>query len=79
MVDTAETPEATEKELTLTITLNLETNTISILGPINDKVVAYGMIEFARDAIFEHHRKMEVSKIVTVPGSRMLNFVRGKK
>ena len=74
-----ETQEVEKTELTLTITLDLNTNNISILGPINDKVVAYGMIEFARDAIFEHHRKMEVSKIVTVPGSRMLNFVRGKK
>ena len=74
----AESAESNEKT-TLVITLNLETNNISIQGPINDKVLAYGMLEFARDAIFEHHKKLESEKIIKVNGQRnIMSFVRGK-
>lgn len=71
--------EDLSKTMVLVISLNLETNNISIQGPINDKVLAYGMLEFARDAIFEHHKKLEKTAIIPVNGNGIMNFVRGKK
>ena len=44
-------------EIVLTITLS-PSGLISVNGPIQDKVLAYGMLEYAKDAIYDHHVKV---------------------
>lgn len=46
-------------ELTITITKDLQTGSVSVSGAIGDTTVAYGMLENARDAIYDHHKQQE--------------------
>lgn len=40
------------------LTIQLNTNgTVTVNGPITDKVLSYGMLELAKDAISEYHRR----------------------
>lgn len=46
--------ELASNERFMKITLH-ETGAVSVSGCINDKILAYGMLEYARDAIHAHH------------------------
>lgn len=47
---------------------------VAVKGQIEDSLVAYGMLELARDAIQLHHASAEVSPLLLPPSAR----VRGK-
>jgi hypothetical protein len=44
-------------QLQLVITLD-EAGQVSVQGPIEQKIVCYGLLEVARDAIAEHHARL---------------------
>lgn len=48
-------------QLVITIEDNDQTN---VSGPINDKLLCYGMLEVARDAIQSHHAKVALRQSV---------------
>ncbi len=50
-------------ELTLTIKLT-SAGAINVSGPIDNKILAYGLLEAAREAIADHHAKLSKSAIV---------------
>ena len=53
----------------LTITLDQATGNVNVTGPIDNKFVAFGMIEMAKEAISEWHRQNAGGgKIVPVHG-----------
>lgn len=65
--DNAEAPSAV---LQLVITLDQMTGAVNVTGPINNGMVAYGMLESAKDAIRDHIRNNQ-SPIVR-PGNLSL-------
>lgn len=46
-------------EVTLTITLNLQNGQVGVSGPIDNRTMAYGMLEAARDAIYDYGKQQE--------------------
>ena len=52
-------------------------DTISLTGPIASKMISYGMLEFARDAIFEHHEK--INRLSKNSNGGIRSFVNGLK
>ena len=66
-------PLTPQVKAVLTITM-FDDGSISVNGPIGDKVLSYGLLESARDAIFEKHLR-------TVKGSNgrgFIDFIRTK-
>jgi hypothetical protein len=53
----------------LTITIE-DDGRINVNGPINDKLLSYGMLECARDAIKDHAAKNQ-QRIQLVPGDAL--------
>lgn len=47
------------QELTLTITLNLQTGQVGVSGPIDNKMMAYGMLAAAKDAIYDFGKQQQ--------------------
>lgn len=47
----------------LVITLDPKTGQVRVDGPINDKILCYGLLEMARECIAEH-TKQEQSRIL---------------
>lgn len=49
------------------------TSAVSVNGPIDNKVVAFGMLEAAKDAIIEYHRekKNKIQPVGIMPPSIM--------
>lgn len=74
---TPETEPSTQSVI-LTIIMNPD-GTIRVDGPINNKVLSYGMLDLAKDAIFEHHMKLIQSKLIKPNGHGIMDFVRGKR
>ena len=69
-------PEA--EPIRMTIELSLDGN-IQVNGPIDNKVLAYGLLQAAQDAIFRHHEELRKNKIQAANGNhRIINFIRGK-
>lgn len=60
-------------ELTIRVNPN---GSVTVHGPINDKILAYGMLEAARDAIFEHSMR-QIASIIKPNGGGMLSRLRG--
>jgi hypothetical protein len=56
--------------ITLTITRNPD-GSIGVQGPLNDKVVCYGLLGAARDAIYDMHAAAAKSPIQTVPAGAL--------
>jgi hypothetical protein len=54
-----------EPDLELKITMSDE-GAISVLGPIENKVLAYGMLEMAKKVIKEHHKRVKSASEETV-------------
>jgi hypothetical protein len=40
---------------------------VEVTGPVEDKFFCYGLLETARDAIFEHHAKKNAKPAIEVP------------
>lgn len=60
----------------LTITIN-DDGTVSITGPIHDKMVCYALLEVGRDTIKEHADALAKSPIVPVTPHLPANLRRG--
>ena len=73
-VKTEEIPNGGRPWLQITI---MEGGALNVQGSINDKILAYGLLEAARDAIAAHLLRLSQIK----PNGRhgVLDFVRGKK
>lgn len=52
-------------------------SSVRVEGCIADKVLSYGLLQAAKDAIFERHLQTKLVPVQT--GGRMLNFLRGKR
>ena len=44
-------------EVQLVITMEMETRRVQVAGPVHDKMLCYGLLELARDAIKDHGDK----------------------
>jgi hypothetical protein len=55
--------------LQLTISLDPQTNQISVAGPIDQKTLCYGMLESAKDAIRDHCAKPSSGIVAAGPGA----------
>ena len=62
--------------IALAVILNTDTKTVEVSGPIGDKVLCYGMLTAAHDAIKDCHDKARAG---AQPKPGMLGFVRGMK
>lgn len=51
---------------------------ISVNGPLQNKILCYGMIESARDAVNEFHAKQNASNIVKANGHGIMDFVKSR-
>jgi hypothetical protein len=47
------------QEVTLTITMNMQNGQVSVSGPIDNKLMAYGMLASAKDAIYDYGKQQE--------------------
>lgn len=47
------------QDLQLLITLNLQNGQVSVSGPIDNKMMAYGMLAAAKDAIYDFGKQQE--------------------
>ena len=52
-------------------------SSIRVEGCVADKVLAYGLLQAAKDAIFEKHFEKKLTPINT--NGKMLSFLRGKR
>lgn len=70
----ASVPPEVDQEpiLKMIILLNPLSGAVQVQGPIENKMVAYAMLELARDAIAEKHAKAAKSGIVGVSTADML-------
>lgn len=57
--------------LTLTITWN--GTQCHVHGPVNQKMLCYAILEMARDAIYEHHLKLQQKSRIVVPDLELRN------
>lgn len=55
-----------------------ENNAMHVNGIINDKILSYGLLESARDAIKAHHDRLNQATIVK-PTNGFFNGIRGMK
>ena len=77
MVDEAKELEKQEiQPIILTITFNPANGAVSVSGPIHDRVLCYGILGMARDAIFENATKKPAIVPVTGMKNGMLGFLR---
>ena len=60
---------APQQQQPVTIALGITTEG-RVVGMTDDKVVAYGLLELMRDAIYEKHKRIEASGLVLPPGAR---------
>lgn len=58
-------PEFIEGPNTLKMVLLFDTQTgaFNISGPIDNKIFAYGLLELAKETIYNHHRQKEQGSI----------------
>lgn len=59
------------QQLKLIITINPD-GSVSVNGPINDKVICYGMLEAAKDAIREHHARLAIANADRIIPARQI-------
>lgn len=64
------------EELQLVITMGAN-GALNVSGPIQNKLLAYGMLEMAREAIYQHHKDNE--RLVQPAGVQIPENVFGPK
>ena len=75
--DNQEAPKNPEEVSVAKIEIELfADNHISLNGPINDRIVFYGMLQMAHDAVFEAH--LSKPKLVKGNGG-LINYLRNGK
>ncbi len=83
--ESGNTPQENQEPKPLAVVARLviqmyEDRSLKVEGTINDKVIAYGLLESARDAIFEKHLSDKQRAIIkSNGGSGILGFVRGMR
>ena len=60
----------------MVITFNPNNGSIQVTGPINNRTLSYGMLEMAKEAIYDLKEKMKSQ--IQVPKGGIMNFVRNK-
>lgn len=55
------------KEAKLTITLDAMTGQVNVSGPINDRLLCFGMMELAKQAINDHAKAQQSQILVARP------------
>lgn len=55
-------------QIQLTIILDTDSGQTAVSGPIDNQVLAYGMLEVARDAIMERKQKAD-AQVIQMPQS----------
>ena len=65
----AETPQQPEATATLTITMTTA-GQVSVNGPIENRLLCYGLLEIARDTIVEFNKKSGAKILVPPPSLR---------
>jgi hypothetical protein len=58
-------------QIQLTITLDSDTGSTSVSGPLDNQIMAYGMLEVARDAIWERKQK-DAQSVIQMPSQGIL-------
>lgn len=53
-----------------------EDGSLVVTGSINEKILAYGLLDSARDAIQDHITRMQKAQIVAPPKGGMMDFAR---
>lgn len=73
-----ETNEAPKPLAAISITLNRDMS-ISVTGPNQDRLLSYGLLGLARDAIHDEYLRNKVKPVNLVNGHGIMNFIRGGK
>lgn len=70
-----------QQMIQLLITMDPSDGKVSVTGPIDQPVLAYGLLELARDAIKDHNarRTEEAQRRIVPPGPADLAIVNGGK
>lgn len=71
-----ETSEPTQ--IVMTITLSPD-GSVKVVGPISQKLLAYGLLEAARDLIHEHHIALAMSNTPKKNGGGLISHLRGMR
>lgn len=50
---------SSSQQIQLIIALDPQTNKVSVSGPIDNKQLAYALLEIARDAIYDYNKQQE--------------------
>ena len=66
-----------EQIIQMVITLHPQTGQIQLTGPIHNRTLAYGMLEMAREAIYDYKEKNKPQ--IQVPKGGIMDFVRNKR
>lgn len=57
----------------LSIKMDPRTNQIGLNGPLDNKVLCYGLLMMAHDILIEHHRKLaegnRITPVTLIPGN----------
>jgi len=61
---------------TLTITME-ETGGVHVSGPLDNKVLCYGLLEVAKDIVLDHEKKKE--QRIVPPGPVGMSLLHGNK
>lgn len=75
-------PEEVKPQLPIITIQMTEDGGVIVAGPIRDKILSYGMLEAAKDAIHEHHMEQKYSiqkktdMLITKSNGHMMDFVR---
>ncbi len=62
--------------LQMMIIFNPNNGQVQVTGPLNNRTLAYGMLEMAREAIYELKEKMKPQ--IQIPKHGIMDFVRRK-
>lgn len=46
-------------------------NTIRIEGPLDDKILFAGLLDVARERMFQHHRQLDAKRATIIPIRKM--------
>lgn len=63
-----------EEVVILEIKLNIKTRRVDVVGPVQDKVMAYGMLEMGKEAIQNYHFEEYVKKMAKPAKKKDLGF-----
>ena len=60
----------------MVITFNSNTGSVQVVGPINNRTLSYGMLEMAKEAIYDLKEKNKPQ--IQIPKHGIMDFVRKK-